>query len=251
MAFDLSGRVALVTGASSGLGAHFAERFVAAGAKVVVAARRLDAVQRLAERLGDRALAVAMDVTDDASIAAAFDAGEARFGTIDTVIANAGQSSAGRSTDVATAALRATIDVNLTGVLLTAREGARRLIAAGARDTARGRIVLIGSITAHQTGTGDSAYAASKAAVAHLGRNLAREWVRAGINVNVIQPGYIRTNINGDWFETEGGKAQIAGFHRRRLMPIDGLDDLLLYFASDASAMVTGSVIDVDDGQSL
>ena len=251
MAFDLSGRVALVTGASSGLGAHFAERFVAAGAKVVVAARRLDAVQRLAERLGDRALAVAMDVTDDASIAAAFDAGEAHFGTIDTVIANAGQSNAGRSTDVDTAALRATIDVNLTGVLLTAREGARRLIAAGARDTARGRIVLIGSITAHQTGTGDSAYAASKAAVAHLGRNLAREWVRAGINVNVIQPGYIRTNINGDWFETEGGKAQIAGFHRRRLMPIDGLDDLLLYFASDASAMVTGSVIDVDDGQSL
>lgn len=251
MAFDLSGRVALVTGASSGLGAHFAERFVAAGAKVVVAARRLDAVQRLAERLGDRALAVAMDVTDDASIAAAFDAGEARFGTIDTVIANAGQSNAGRSTDVATAALRATIDVNLTGVLLTAREGARRLIAAGARDTGRGRIVLIGSITAHQTGTGDSAYAASKAAVAHLGRNLAREWVRAGINVNVIQPGYIRTNINGDWFETKGGKAQIAGFHRRRLMPIDGLDDLLLYFASDASAMVTGSVIDVDDGQSL
>lgn len=251
MAFDLSGRVALVTGASSGLGAHFAERFVAAGAKVVVAARRLDAVQRLAERLGDRALAVAMDVTDDASIAAAFDVGEARFGTIDTVIANAGQSNPGRSTDVATAALRATIDVNLTGVLLTAREGARRLIAAGARDTGRGRIVLIGSITAHQTGTGDSAYAASKAAVAHLGRNLAREWVRAGINVNVIQPGYIRTNINGDWFETEGGKAQIVGFHRRRLMPIDGLDDLLLYFASDASAMVTGSVIDVDDGQSL
>ena len=128
---------------------------------------------------------------------------------------------------------------------------ARRLVAAGVRDTGRGRIVLIGSITAHQTGTGDSAYAASKAAVAHLGRNLAREWVRSGINVNVIQPGYIRTNINGDWFDTDGGKAHIAGFHRRRLMPIDGLDDLLLYFASDASAMVTGSVIDVDDGQSL
>ena len=251
MAFDLTGRVALVTGASSGLGAHFAERFVAAGAKVVVAARRLDAVQRLAERLGDRALAVAMDVTDDASIAAAFDAGQAQFGTIDTVVANAGQSNAGRSTDVAAAALRATIDVNLTGVLLTAREGARRLVAAGVRDTGRGRIVLIGSITAHQTGTGDSAYAASKAAVAHLGRNLAREWVRSGINVNVIQPGYIRTNINGDWFDTDGGKAHIAGFHRRRLMPIDGLDDLLLYFASDATAMVTGSVIDVDDGQSL
>jgi NAD(P)-dependent dehydrogenase (short-subunit alcohol dehydrogenase family) len=170
---------------------------------------------------------------------------------VDTIIANAGQSNAGRATDVAADALRQTIDVNFTGVLLTAREGARRLIRAGAKETGNGRVVLIGSITAHQTATGDAAYAASKAAVAHLGRNLAREWVRSGINVNTIQPGYIQTEINGDWFETEGGKGQIAAFHRRRLMPPDALDAMLLFFAGGASAHVTGATIDVDDGQSL
>ncbi|MCC2979248.1 SDR family NAD(P)-dependent oxidoreductase [Sphingomonas sp. IC4-52] len=251
MAFDLSGRTALITGASSGLGAHFAEVFVAAGAQVVIGARRVDRVEALASRLGDRALPIAIDVTDEASIATAFDAAEAHFGAVDTVIANAGVANGGRTVDVSPDKLRQTIDTNFTGVLLTAREGARRMIAAGSRESGRGRIVLVGSITAHVTGHGDSAYAASKAAVAHLGRNLAREWVRQGVNVNVIQPGYIQTEIAGDWFESEGGAKQIAGWHRRRFMPIDVLDPQLLYFASDASAMVTGSVIDIDDGQSL
>ncbi len=251
MAFDLSGRIALITGASSGLGAHFAEIFVAAGARVVIGARRIDRVEALAAELGDKALPVAIDVTDQQSIAAAYDAAEAHFGTVDTVIANAGVANGGRTVDVAPDALRQTIDTNFTGVLLTAREGAKRLMAAGSRDTGRGRIVLIGSITAHVTGHGDSAYAASKAAVAHLGRNLAREWVRMGINVNVIQPGYIQTEIAGDWFETEGGAKQVSSWHRRRFMPIDVLDPQLLYFASDASAMVTGTVVDIDDGQSL
>lgn len=251
MAFDLSGRIALITGASSGLGAHFAEIFVAAGARVVIGARRIDRVEALAAKLGDKALPVAIDVTDQQSIAAAYDAAEAHFGTVDTVIANAGVANGGRTVDVAPDALRQTIDTNFTGVLLTAREGAKRLMAAGSRDTGRGRIVLIGSITAHVTGHGDSAYAASKAAVAHLGRNLAREWVRMGINVNVIQPGYIQTEIAGDWFETEGGAKQVSSWHRRRFMPIDVLDPQLLYFASDASAMVTGTVVDIDDGQSL
>lgn len=247
----LDGRVALITGASSGLGAHFAETFVREGARVAIGARRVDRVQALADRLGDAALPLAIDVTDEASVIAAYDAAEAHFGTVDTIIANAGQSNAGRATDVSEAALRSTIDVNFTGVFLTAREGAKRLIAAGAKEQGHGRIVLIGSVTAHMTAQGDSAYAASKAAVAHLGRNLAREWVRAGVNVNVIQPGYIQTEINGDWFSTEGGKGQIAGWHRRRLMPIDSLDEILLFLASDASAHLTGSVIDVDDGQSL
>ncbi|ONF96355.1 SDR family NAD(P)-dependent oxidoreductase [Sphingomonas jeddahensis] len=251
MGFDLNGRTALITGASSGLGAHFAEIFVAAGARVVIGARRVDRVEALAARLGDKALPVAIDVTDEGSIAAAYNAAEAKFGPIDTVIANAGVANGGRTVDVEPDKLRQTIDTNFTGVLLTAREGARRMIAAGSRDSGRGRVVLVGSITAHVTGHGDSAYAASKAAVAHLGRNLAREWVRMGINVNVIQPGYIQTEIAGDWFQSEGGAKQVAGWHRRRFMPIDVLDPQLLYFASDASAMVTGSVIDIDDGQSL
>jgi NAD(P)-dependent dehydrogenase (short-subunit alcohol dehydrogenase family) len=247
----LDGRIALITGASSGLGEHFAELFVREGARVAIGARRVDKVRALAERLGEAALPVAIDVTDEDSILAAYHAAEHAFGVVDTVVANAGQSNPGRATDVPAAELRATVDVNFTGVFLTAREGARRLIAANARETGKGRIALIGSITAHQTATGDAAYAASKAAVAHLGRNLAREWVRAGVNVNVVQPGYIRTGINGDWFDTDGGARQIAGWHRRRLMPIDALDETLLYVCSDASAHVTGAVIDVDDGQSL
>ena len=251
MSFDLSGRTALITGASSGLGAHFATVFAQAGANVVIGARRVERVEALATEIGDRALPVAIDVTDEASIAAAYDAAKARFGTVDTVIANAGVANGGRAVEVPGELLRQTIDTNFTGVLLTAREGARRLIAAGSRESGRGRIVLIGSITAHLTGQGDAAYGASKAAVAHLGRVLAREWVRMGINVNVIQPGYIQTEIAGDWFQTDGGAKQIAGWHRRRLMPIDVLDPVLTYFASDASASVTGSVIDIDDGQSL
>ena len=125
------------------------------------------------------------------------------------------------------------------------------MIAGGVKDGERGRVVLIGSITAELTGQGDAAYSATKAGVAHLGRQFAREWVRQGISVNTIQPGYIQTEIAGDWFQTDGGRAHIASFPRRRLQPIESLDSMMLYFASDASACTTGAAIDVDDGQSL
>lgn len=252
--FSLNGRTALITGASSGLGAHFARLFASAGARVVIGARRVERVAALADALaaaGHQALAVPLDVTDEASIVAAYDAAEAAFGTVDTIVANAGASAAGRATDVPVAELSAMVAANFTGAYLTAREGAKRLIAAGSRDSGQGRVILIGSITAGLTGQGDSAYAATKAGIAHLGRNLAREWVRSGINVNTIQPGYIPTEIAGDWFETAGGKAQIAAFHRRRMQDIASLDAMMLYFASDASAMTTGATITVDDGQSL
>ena len=248
---QMAGRTALITGASSGFGAHFARLFVAEGARVVIGARRVDRVAALAEELGDAALAVAMDVTDEASIIAAYDAAEARFGTVDSVIANAGIAKAGRSTDLPMSDIAAVVETNFTGLYLTAREGAKRMIAANFRESERGRIVLIGSITAQMTGQGDSAYAAIKAGVAHLGRQFAREWVRQGINVNTIQPGYIATEIGGDWFETDGGKAQIAAFHRKRMCPIEALDAPLLLFASDASAHITGSTLSVDDGQVL
>jgi NAD(P)-dependent dehydrogenase (short-subunit alcohol dehydrogenase family) len=252
--FSLAGRTVLITGASSGLGAHFAHLFAKAGANIILGARRADRVAALAAELsgsGTGALALSLDVTDEASIKAAYDAAEARFGTVDTIIANAGTSAAGRSTEIGDADVRMVTDTNFIGVYLTAREGARRLIAAGSRETGKGRIILIGSITSHLTGEGDSAYAATKAAVAHLGRNLAREWVRQGINVNTIQPGYIQTEIAGDFFQTDLGKAKVAAFHRKRLQPIDSLDAMMLYFASDASAATTGSTIDIDDGQSL
>lgn len=251
MAGQMTGRIALITGASSGFGAHFARLFVAEGARVVIGARRVDRLAELAAELGDAALAVPMDVTDEASLIAAYDAAEAKWGTVDTVVANAGIAIAGRSIDLPIADVASVVNTNFIGLYLTAREGARRMIAAGFKAHGRGRVVLIGSITAEMTGQGDAAYAAAKAGVAHLGRQFAREWVRQGINVNTIQPGYIRTEIGGDWFDGEGGKAQIAAFHRKRMCPIDALNAPLLLFASDASANITGSTLTVDDGQVL
>ena len=251
MELTLQGRTALITGASSGFGEHFARLFVAHGANVVIGARRADRLAALAEELGDAALAVSMDVTDEASVIAAYDAAEAKFGTVDTVIANAGIAKAGRSTDLSLSDITAVVETNFTGLYLTAREGARRMIAANFRDSERGRIVLIGSITAEMTGNGETAYAAIKAGVAHLGRQFAREWVRQGINVNTIQPGYVDTEIQGDWFETAGGQAHLNSFHRRRLTPITALDAPVLLLASDASRHITGVTLTVDDGQVL
>lgn len=254
MKSDLAKRTVMLSGASSGIGEHLAQVLATAGANVVLGARRTDRTEALARRIvdgGGAALAVPLDVTDESSIMAAYDAAENAFGLVDTIIANAGISSAGRATDVSEDGLRAVFDTNLLGVYLLAREGAKRMIAGDMRQSQTGRIVLIGSITAQMTAQGDAAYAASKAAVAHLGRQFAREWVRQGINVNTIQPGYIRTEISGDWFDTDDGARQISSWHRKRLMDIDALDDVTLYLCSDASRYVTGSTITIDDGQSL
>ena len=251
MELTLKGRTALITGASSGFGEHFARLFVREGANVVIGARRVEKVAALATELGDQALAVAMDVTNEASLIAAYNAAEARFGTVDTVIANAGIARTGRSTDLSHEDISAVVETNFTGLYLTAREGARRMIAANFRESERGRIVLLGSITAVSTGGGETAYAAIKAGVAHLGRQFAREWVRQGINVNTVQPGYVDTEIQGDWFEIEAGQAHLNSFHRRRLMPISALDVPVLFLASDAARYVTGATLTIDDGQVL
>ncbi|MFA6114711.1 MAG: SDR family NAD(P)-dependent oxidoreductase [Sphingomonas sp.] len=250
----LKGRVALITGASSGLGARFARVLADAGAKVVLGARRetqLADVVRAIEATGGEALAVPMDVTDEASVIAAYDAAAARFGPVDTAIANAGMNIAGAALDVDADAIDAVMGVNVRGVFLTAREGARRMIAAGSPDTGRGRIVIISSITATAISPGLGLYAASKAASLQLGRTLARDWARSGINVNILCPGYIETDLNGEWFHTDAGARQIAKWPRRRLMGEDSLDSALIYLCSDQSAYVTGSVVTVDDGQSL
>jgi NAD(P)-dependent dehydrogenase (short-subunit alcohol dehydrogenase family) len=248
---SLAGRTCLITGASSGFGAHFARLAAGAGARVVVAARRVERIEALVAEIGARALALAMDVTDEASVIAAYDAAEAEFGAVDTVIANAGVSETGRAIEIPEAALRSVFDTNLLGVYLTAREGAKRMIAAGSRESGRGRILLVGSMGAIAPFPGGTAYCASKAAVASLGRSFASEWVRQGINVNVIQPGFIQTELAGDWFDSAGGQAQIAGFQRRRLQPIESLDEPVLFFCSDASAHTSGAVMSIDDGQSL
>ncbi len=249
--FTLSGRTALIAGASSGLGEGFARLFARAGANVVLGARRLDRVAALAAEIGPKALAVSLDVTDEASVMAAFDSAEARFGTVSSIVCNAGTANGGRSTEVPSQGVRSLLDTNLLGVWLIAREGARRLIASGSREREDGRIILIGSITAMQNWTGDAAYAATKAAVAHLGKQFAKEWVRQGINVNTVQPGWIHTEINDAFYQTPAGEAQKLGQNRRRLQDAESLHDIMLYLASDRSRSVTGGVFTIDDGQSL
>ena len=254
MTFPLDGRTILVAGASSGIGAGFSRAIAKAGGRVVLGARRLERTQALADGIaqdGGQALAVPLDVTDETSVIAAFDAAQERFGLVHGIVANAGTGTGGHATDVPAEGLSGVLDTNLLGSYLAAREGARRLIASGSRERGDGRVVLIGSITAQQSGTGDAMYAATKAGLTHLGRQLAREWVRQGINVNTLQPGWIPTEINAAWFTSERGKADIQRLHRRRLLDADSLDAMLLYLLSDASRHVTGSTFTIDDGQSL
>ena len=254
--FDLSGRVALVTGASSGFGAHWARLLAAAGAKVVIAARRVDRLEALAEEIaasGGEALPVALDVTDPAATAAAYDAAEARFGTVDTIIANAGASTETGSLEVSPEEFEQILATNFSGVFYTVREGARRLIASGSAERNNGRVVIVSSITAKKLYSGMAPYSASKAAVSHMARVLAREWARKGICVNTILPGYIQTEMTGELFG-EGNRAGdylLKGFPRRALTPIAAMDAPLLFFASDLAAHVTGAELVVDDGQSL
>jgi NAD(P)-dependent dehydrogenase (short-subunit alcohol dehydrogenase family) len=252
--FSMSGRTALVTGASSGIGRRLALQLAAAGAKVAVAARRTDRLAELTAEIaaaGGEALAIAMDVSDEASVIAGFDAAEAAFGPIDTVYANAGMNIEAMVLDMAVEAFDQMISVNLRGAFLTAREAARRMIKAGSRASGRGRIVLVASIGAHTVLPGLATYCATKAGVAMLGKSMAREWARQGINVNVVCPGFIETELNSDWFGREGGQKQIQSFPRKRLMVEQDLDAMLLYLGSDTARAVTGSVFTLDDGQSL
>lgn len=252
--FDLTGRTVLVTGASSGLGERFARIAARAGANVVLTARRADRLRALEQEindLGGRALAVALDVTSEESMIAAYDGAEKAFGIVDTVVANAGMNLEGLAADLPVEDFDAVLATNLRGVFLTAREGAKRMLSRPKDAGREGRVVIISSVTAFDVGPGLAAYSATKAGVLQMGRVLAREWIRSRINVNIICPGYIETDLNSDWFRTESGQRLVAKFPRRRLMDDGALDAMLLYLASDASAPVTGSVFTIDDGQTL
>lgn len=254
MSFDCSGRVALVTGASSGIGRRFATILAAAGAAVVLGARRADMLADVSREItdtGGRAVPVAMDVTDEASIGRAFGAAADTFGPVDTVVANAGMNAPGSALGLAAEALDRLLAVNVSGVFLTAREGARRMVAAGSTESGSGRIVLISSITGAWVPSGTAAYAASKAAVNQMGRAMANDWAGKGINVNVLAPGYMMTELTDDMWELPMGQKLIARFPRHRVMSAAALDPMLLYLASDASAEVTGSIFTIDDGQTL
>lgn len=243
---ELAGRRILITGASSGLGRHFATVMAQAGAKVAACARRADRLEALARETG--AVPVAMDVEDEASVVAGFDAAEKALGAIDGVVANAGMNAAGMALDLRIEDFDRVMRVNLRGVFLTAREGARRMIA---RGETKGRILIVSSMGARKVLPGTTAYCASKAGSLMLGKALAREWANKGINVNIVCPGFIATELNDEFLGSDSGKRMIAGFPRRRLMQPSDLDGTVLHLLSDASRGLTGAAFDLDDGQSL
>ena len=252
--FDCTDRVALVSGASSGIGRRFATSLAQAGASVVLTARRKHLLTSLEEEIisaGGKALAVTMDVGNEASIIDAFDAAAEAFGPVDTVIANAGMNAAGSALGLSADDFDMMTSVNFRGVFLTAREGARRMVAAGSPDTGRGRVVLVSSITGAWVPSGAAGYAATKAAVNQMGRAFAKDWAGKGINVNVLAPGYMVTELNEDMWDLPMGRKLLEQFPRHRVMSAGALDPILLYLASDASSEVTGSIFTIDDGQTL
>lgn len=247
---DLTGRVAFVTGATSGLGRHFALMLARAGASVAVAGRRaerLAALRSEIEKGGGKCVDVALDVMDAAQIAPALDKAETALGPLDILVNNAGMSADGPIADIATADFDAVMSTNVRGPFLLAQEYGRRLIA---RKRA-GRIINIASIAAFRVLPGSAPYNISKAAIAMMTQCMAREWARYDINVNAICPGFIETELNSDWFESDKGKAHIKSFPKRRLQKAEDLDGMLLLLASDASNAITGALMNVDEAQSL
>jgi NAD(P)-dependent dehydrogenase (short-subunit alcohol dehydrogenase family) len=254
MGDTLKGQVAVVTGASGGLGAHFACLLAAEGAAVALTARRLDKVEALAGELageGHRTMALRLDVADAGSIQPVFEEVESALGPVSILINNAGVGGEGLALDLSIEAFDATFDVNVRGTYFAAQAAARLMFASGVAERGEGRIVNLASIASQTVLPGLSAYCASKAAVAMLTRSMAREWARRGIAVNALAPGYIVTDLNSEWFESEGGAAQVKRFPRRRLMQESDLDAAFLLLAGPAAAKIAGSLIVIDDGQSL
>jgi NAD(P)-dependent dehydrogenase (short-subunit alcohol dehydrogenase family) len=245
--FSLAGSTAFVTGASGVLGAHFARVLHGAGARVVLAARRVDALSGLATELGQRATAVALDVTDPACVARAFDAAEAAFGPCDVVVNNAGIAVTRPVLQQTPEDWDKVLDVDLRGCFLVATEGARRLVAA----QNPGAIVNIASVLGHRVIPGVAGYTAAKAGLLQLTRHLAVELARHRIRVNALAPGYVETPINREFFASEPGQAMVRRVPQRRLGRVEDLTGPLLLLASPAGAHMTGATLVVDGGHSV
>lgn len=245
--FDVRNKVAIVTGASSGLGKRFAQVLASRGAKVAIAARRTDALDRLSAGIkaaGGIAFATKLDVNDEQSVVSAVKAIESALGPIDVLVNNSGTSISKPALEQTAEDWDAVVNVNLRGVFFMAKEVAKRM-----REGSRGgSIINIASILAtRQTGS-VLPYAVSKAGVVQLTKSLALEVARYNIRVNAIAPGYIETEINRDYFATDTGAAMIKRIPQRRIGSDSDLDGALLLLASDASRFMTGSVVTVDGG---
>jgi NAD(P)-dependent dehydrogenase (short-subunit alcohol dehydrogenase family) len=250
MAFDLDGKTAFITGASSGLGHRFALTLARAGARVALAARRVERLEALAQEIegfGGRALCFELDVTDESNVNDVVDSAENELGAITVVVNNAGVALPKPAANHTVEDYDFILDTNLKGAWLVATATGRRMIQHGHG----GAIVNIASIAAFKVMPGLSLYAMSKAGVVQMTKALALEWARHGIRVNAIAPGYIETEMNSDYFKTDLGKAEIDRTPRRRLGGPEELDGTLLLLTSNSSDYITGTVITVDDGQSL
>jgi NAD(P)-dependent dehydrogenase (short-subunit alcohol dehydrogenase family) len=248
--FDLTGKVALVTGASSGLGVHFARTLAAAGASVAIAARRADRLASLQAELqsaGAKAVAVELDVQSGDSITAAFAAAEEALGPIDIVVNNAGISIVKPALEMPVEDWDAVVNTNLRGAWLVTQAAGKRWLMA----KRPGVIVNIASILGLRTIGQVAPYNASKAGLIHLTRALAMEWARHDIRVNAICPGYIETEMNGDFWKTPAGQRLIDRIPQRRIGKPEHLDGALLLLASDAGTFMTGSVLTVDGGHTV
>ena len=249
--FDLTGQVAFVTGASSGLGAHFAQTLAGAGARVVIAARRTDRLADLAARIeadGGYALPVALDVTDAASVAAAVRGAEDALGGITILVNNAGVPPRALTLEMEEEEWDRVIGTNLKGAWLVAREIGRHMVAHGKG----GRIINIASVLGWKTvAKGIQSYGVSKAGLVSLTETMALEVARHGILVNAIAPGYIRTELNDAFLDSDPGQRIQTRVAVRRFGEPDDLDGALLLLAGPAGAYITGSVIAVDGGLTL
>jgi NAD(P)-dependent dehydrogenase (short-subunit alcohol dehydrogenase family) len=255
---DLSGRVALVTGASSGLGTQFAKTWAQAGAAVVLASRRLDRLKDLRSHIeaeGGDAHVVELDVTDPHGIAAAVAHVETEVGAIDILVNNSGVSTTQRLLEVQPQDFDFIFDTNVRGAFFVAQEVGRRMVAR-ARGTAPGtyaggRIINIASMAGLKVLPQIGAYCMSKAAVIQMTKAMALEWGRFGINTNAICPGYIDTEINHHHWDTEQGRKLIDMLPRKRVGQPQDLDALLIMLASAESGFINGAVIAADDGFAL
>ena len=250
MIFDLEGQTAIITGASSGLGRRFALTLARAGAQVALAARRVDRLEELAREIegyGGRAVCFALDVTDEANINEVIDGAETKLGALTILVNNAGVALPKPAIKHTEEDYNFILDTNLKGAWLVATAAGRRMIQHGEG----GAIVNIASMAAFDVLPGLSLYAMSKAGVVQMTKALALEWARHSIRVNAIAPGYIETEMNSNYFKTEQGRDEIESTLRKRLGGPEELDGTLLLLASKASDYITGTVITVDDGQSL
>jgi len=246
--FDLKGKVALVTGASSGLGTQFAHALAENDAAVALVARRADRLEQLKGRIeaaGGRALAIEGDVTDRASMAHAFDKAESAFGTVTILVNNAGVAHSGRAIDLPEEEWRRVLGTNLDAVFYCAQEAARRMLAA----RKKGSIVNVASVLGLSAAKGVVAYATAKAGVVQVTKALALELAFKGVRVNAIAPGWFVTEINDAYLMSEAGEKIKRDIPAGRFGREGDLDGALLLLASDAGSYITGTTIVVDGGQ--